>query len=165
MVSNQNKILDRIEDVEDSIEPNNQWTMLKNATDVTANAFTIANNARQIAQSTQTTMLKNIADITSTVQQVTNSMKDITDTVTNITNTVNELKRTYDNFFKDTTHHKQIDDLNTPNTHDEEPTNEDDNTPQTPILTEILNTIEDMKEDKTNNEGGFTLTYRGRQIP
>ena len=165
LATNQHKILDRIEDVEDSIEPNNLWTMLKDATDVTANAFTIANNARQIAQSTQTTMLKNIADITSTEQQVTNSIKDITDTLTNITDTVNELKRTYDNFFRDTTHHKQIDDLNTPNTHDETPTDEENTAPQTPILSEILNTIEDMKEDITNNEGGFTLTYRGRQIP
>ena len=165
LVTNQNKILDRIEDVEDTIEPNNLWTMLKDATDVTANAFTIANNARQIAQSTQTTMLKNIADITSTVQQVTNSVKDITDTVTNITNTVNELKRTYDNFFKDTTHHKHIDDITTPDTNEEEPTNEDTNTQDTPILTDILTTIEDMKQDIQNNEGGFTLTYRGRQFP
>ena len=139
--------------------------MLKDATDVTANAFTIANNARQIAQSTQTTMLKNIADITSTVQQVTNSVKDIKDTETNITNTVNELKRTYDNFFKDTTHHKQIDDINTPDTHEEQPTNEDNNTQGTPILTDILTTIEEMKHDIVNNEGGFTLTYRGRKIP
>ena len=151
LVSNQTKLTDRIEDIEDDMEPNTLWNMLKGASDITANAFTIANNARQIAESTQSTMLKNVADMTSTIQSVTNSMKDITDTVTNITNTVNELKRTYANFFKDTTHHK-------PTPTEDEITPTENDTQQTPILTDILNIIDTMKQDIIENEGGFTLT-------
>ena len=72
----------------------------------------------------------------------------------------------YDNFFQDTTHHKQMDDLPTPTdedgTEDSDTTNSNmDTTSKTPILTEILHDIEEMKTDIIQNEGGFTLMYRG----
>ena len=84
--------------------------------------------------------------------------------------TINELKRTYDNFFKDTTHHREMDDLVTPtesdtteNGHTDTNTNMDTTT-KTHILTEILHDIQDMQTDILHNKGGFTLMYRGRPL-
>ena len=59
-----------------------------------------------------------------------------------------------------------MDDLPTPTdedgTEDSDTTNSNmDTTSKTPILTEILHDIEEMKTDIIQNEGGFTLMYRG----
>ena len=66
-----------IKDIKNSLEPNTLWNALKGATDVTANAFTIANNARQIATETQSTMLSKLADTTKAINKVTETVRNI----------------------------------------------------------------------------------------